>query len=229
LREKQGLPVSRRSGVDLKMTQDVSKLDRIMRAAPVIPVLVIEDPAKAVPMAKALVKGGLPAIEITLRTPKALEAIRAVAAEVEGAMVGAGTVLDAAQYQAAVDAGATFAVSPGATERLLSAAAGHDVPLLPGAATASEVMRLLEAGYERLKLFPAEAAGGVAMLKALSSPLPAARFCPTGGISESSAPAYLSLPNVICVGGSWIASAEAIAMDDWSGIEARARTAAALG
>jgi 2-dehydro-3-deoxyphosphogluconate aldolase/(4S)-4-hydroxy-2-oxoglutarate aldolase len=210
------------------MAQNTATLDRIMTAAPVIPVLIVEDPAKAVPMAKALVRGGLPAIEITLRTPGALEAIRAVAAEVEGAMVGAGTVLDAAQYEAAVKAGATFVVSPGATERLLKAAEDHVVPLLPGSSTASEVMKLLEAGYSRLKLFPAEAVGGAGLLKSLASPLPAARFCPTGGVTEKSAPTYLALPNVVCVGGSWIAGAEAIASGDWDGIEARARAAAAL-
>ncbi|WP_306029764.1 bifunctional 4-hydroxy-2-oxoglutarate aldolase/2-dehydro-3-deoxy-phosphogluconate aldolase [Stappia sp. MMSF_3263] len=210
------------------MAQNTDILDRVMGAAPVIPVLIVEDPAKAVPMARALVRGGLPAIEITLRTPRALEAIRAVAAEVEGAMVGAGTVLDAFQYDEAVAAGATFVVSPGATGALIEAASGHDVPLLPGAATASEVMRLLEAGYSRLKLFPAEAVGGANLLRSLASPLPAARFCPTGGITEKSAPTYLALPNVVCVGGSWIAGADAIASGDWAGIEARARLAAAL-
>lgn len=210
------------------MAQNTDILDRVMGAAPVIPVLIVEDPAKAVPMARALVRGGLPAIEITLRTPRALEAIRAVAAEVEGAMVGAGTVLDERQYDEAVAAGATFIVSPGATGTLIEAASGHDVPLLPGAATASEVMRLLEAGYSRLKLFPAEAVGGAGLLKSLASPLPAARFCPTGGITESSASTYLALPNVVCVGGSWIAGADAIAAGDWDGIEARARIAAAL-
>ena len=210
------------------MAQNTDILDRVMGAAPVIPVLIVEDPAKAVPMARALVRGGLPAIEITLRTPRALEAIRAVAAEVEGAMVGAGTVLDAFQYDEAVAAGATFVVSPGATGALIEAASGHDVPLLPGAATASEVMRLLEAGYSRLKLFPAEAVGGANLLKSLASPLPAARFCPTGGITEKSAPTYLALPNVVCVGGSWIAGADAIASGDWAGIEARARLAVAL-
>ena len=210
------------------MAQNTDILDRVMGAAPVIPVLIVEDPAKAVPMARALVRGGLPAIEITLRTPRALEAIRAVAAEVEGAMVGAGTVLDAFQYDEAVAAGATFVVSPGATGTLIEAASGHDVPLLPGAATASEVMRLLEAGYSRLKLFPAEAVGGANLLKSLASPLPAARFCPTGGITEKSAPTYLALPNVVCVGGSWIAGADAIASGDWAGIEARARLAVAL-
>ena len=210
------------------MAQNTDILDRVMGAAPVIPVLIVEDPAKAVPMARALVRGGLPAIEITLRTPRALEAIRAVAAEVEGAMVGAGTVLDAFHYDEAVAAGATFVVSPGATGTLIEAASGHDVPLLPGAATASEVMRLLEAGYSRLKLFPAEAVGGAGLLKSLASPLPAARFCPTGGITEKSASTYLALPNVVCVGGSWIAGADAIAAGDWDGIEARARIAAAL-
>jgi len=209
------------------MTQDTARLDAVMTAAPVIPVLVVEEVAQAVPMARALVRGGLPAIEITLRTPAALEAIRAVAAEVEGAIPGAGTVLDAAQYDAAAEAGARFVVSPGATERLL-AAAGGTVPLLPGAATASEVMRLLEVGYTRLKLFPAEAAGGVALLKSLAAPLPQARFCPTGGITAETAPAYLSLPNVACVGGSWIATPQAIAHGDWDGIAARAAAAAAL-
>lgn len=211
------------------MTQDTQRIDAVMTASPVIPVLVVEDPVKAVPMAQALVRGGLPAIEITLRTQAALEAIRAVAAEVEGAIVGAGTVLDARQYDAVAEAGARFAVAPGATEALLSAAAGHDVPLLPGAATPSEVMRLLEAGYSRLKLFPAEAVGGLALLKALASPLPAARFCPTGGITPANAPAYLALSNVACVGGSWIAPASAITAGDWDGIEQRARQAAALG
>lgn len=210
------------------MTQNVSRLDPVLTAAPVIPVLVVDDPLAAVPMARALVAGGLPAIEITLRTPRALEAIRAVAGEVEGALVGAGTVLEPAHYAAAVAAGATFVVSPGATDRLLAAAGDHDVPLLPGAATASEVMRLLEAGYRRLKLFPAEAVGGVALLKALSSPLPEAAFCPTGGITEASAASYLKLSNVLCVGGSWIATAQAVAAGDWAGIEARARAAAGL-
>ncbi|WP_349357611.1 bifunctional 4-hydroxy-2-oxoglutarate aldolase/2-dehydro-3-deoxy-phosphogluconate aldolase [Stappia sp.] len=210
------------------MTQDTARLDAVMTAAPVIPVLVVEEAAQAVPMARALVRGGLPAIEITLRTPAALDAIRAVAAEVEGAIPGAGTVLDATQYDAAAEAGARFVVSPGATERLL-AAAGGNVPLLPGAATASEVMRLLEVGYTRLKLFPAEAAGGVALLKSLAAPLPQARFCPTGGITAATAPAYLALPNVACVGGSWIATPQAIASGDWDGIAARAAAAAALG
>ncbi|GGB36416.1 ketohydroxyglutarate aldolase [Roseibium aquae] len=211
------------------MTQDTSQIERIMLAAPVIPVLVIEDPKKAVPMAQALVQGGLKAIEITLRTGHALEAIDAVNEHVEGAIVGAGTVLNGAQYDAAVSAGARFIVSPGATDTLLDAADQHSVPLLPGAATASEVMHLLERGYTRLKFFPAEQAGGAAYLKSLSAPLPDAKFCPTGGIGLGNALSYLGLPNVLCVGGSWIADKAAIAAEDWSGIEARAREAAGLG
>lgn len=210
------------------MSQDIARIEQVMCAAPVIPVLVVEDPKKAVPMAQALVRGGLPAIEITLRTAHALEAIDAVNEHVEGAIVGAGTVLNTRQYDAAVSAGARFIVSPGATENLLDAADDHAVPLLPGAATASEVMRLLERGYSRLKFFPAEQAGGAAYLKSLSSPLAGAKFCPTGGVSLDKAPTYLGLPNVLCVGGSWIADPKAIAAEDWSGIEERARAAAAL-
>ncbi|GAB2183579.1 bifunctional 4-hydroxy-2-oxoglutarate aldolase/2-dehydro-3-deoxy-phosphogluconate aldolase [Roseibium sp. LAB1] len=210
------------------MAQDIEKIEKVMCAAPVIPVLIVDDPKKAVPMAEALVRGGLPAIEITLRTARALEAINAVNEHVEGAIVGAGTVLDGKQYDAAVSAGARFIVSPGATANLLDAADQHSVPLLPGAATASEVMFLLERGYERLKFFPAEQAGGASYLKSLSSPLAAAKFCPTGGVSLDKAPDYLKLPNVLCVGGSWIADAKAIAADDWSGIEARAKAAAAM-
>ncbi len=210
------------------MSQDIARIEQVMCAAPVIPVLIVEDPRKAVPMAQALVRGGLPAIEITLRTAHALEAIDAVNEHVEGAIVGAGTVLDSKQYDAAVSAGARFVVSPGATEKLLDAADEHAVPLLPGAATASEAMRLLERGYSRLKFFPAEQAGGSAYLKSLSSPLGAIKFCPTGGVSPKNAADYLKLPNVLCVGGSWIASAEAINVEDWAGIEERARTASQL-
>ncbi len=210
------------------MPQNIAQIEKVMTAAPVIPVLVIEDPAKAVPMAEALVRGGLPSIEITLRTPRALEAIRLVAENVEGAIPGAGTVLDEAQYEAAVAAGSQFIVSPGATDKLLDVAEQSSVPLLPGAATASEVMALLERGYERLKFFPAEQAGGASYLKSLSSPLAAAKFCPTGGVSLEKAPTYLALPNVLCVGGSWIADAKSIGAEDWAGIEERARAAAAL-
>jgi len=181
-----------------------------------------------VPLARALVAGGLKAIEITMRTPAALDAVRAVAAEVEGANVGAGTILSAKDWDAAVAAGATFIVSPGATRGILDAARGSHVPLLPGAATASEVMALREEGLEVLKFFPAEQAGGAAYLKALSSPLAGTLFCPTGGISLKNARDYLSLPNVVCVGGSWVAPKELVAAGDWAGITRLASEAAAL-
>ncbi|SER16220.1 2-keto-3-deoxy-phosphogluconate aldolase [Faunimonas pinastri] len=203
-------------------------VEPILTAAPVVPVLIIEDVKSAVPLARALVAGGLPAIEITLRTPAAMDAIRAVAAEVEGAFPGAGTVLSRAQLSEAEKAGAKFAVSPGATDHILDAANEFNVPLLPGIATASEAMRLLEHGYRICKFFPAEQAGGVNYLKALSSPLPAIRFCPTGGVSLQNAPTYLALPNVICVGGSWVAPKEAVAAGDWGRIEELARAASQL-
>lgn len=196
--------------------------------APVVPVLIVEDRKAAVPLARALVAGGLTAIEITLRTDAALAAIRAIAAEVEGAHVGAGTVLTPKQLDAAEKAGGRFAVSPGSTPALLDAADGHAVPLLPGASTATEAMTLLERGYALQKLFPAEPAGGVAYLKALASPLPAVRFCPTGGVDASNAGTYLALPNVICVGGSWVAPKDAVARGDWARIEGLARRAANL-
>lgn len=210
------------------MAQNIERVEAVMTAAPVIPVLVVDDPKKAVPMARALVKGGLPSIEITLRTPNALDCIKAVAEEVEGAMVGAGTVLEHAQYEAAVKAGSTFVVSPGFTRNLIDAANDFDVPLLPGVSTVSEVMTLFEAGYERLKFFPAVPAGGAPFLKSMSSPLPQVKFCPTGGISLQSAPDFLKLSNILCVGGSWIADAKSIDAEDWEGIETRAREAAAL-
>lgn len=211
------------------MNQKADRLDAIMTAAPVIPVLIVEDPKKAVPMAEALVRGGLPAIEITLRTAHALDAINAVKEHVAGAIVGAGTVLNGSQYADAVSAGAQFIVSPGATDPLLDAADRSEVPLLPGAATASEAMHLLDRGYSRLKFFPAEQAGGAPYLKSLSSPLAGVRFCPTGGVSPKNAETYLALPNVVCVGGSWVADPTAIQAGDWAGIEERARTASTLG
>jgi len=173
------------------------------------------------------VRGGLRVLEVTLRTPAALEALHAMRA-VEGAIVGAGTVLDAALYDEAIAAGARFVVSPGLTHALVTAAATRMVPLLPGAATASEIMRAREAGLTRLKFFPAESLGGVAALKGYASVFPDVRFCPTGGIDASSAPAYLALRNVACVGGSWPLPAEALAARDWARIEALAREAAAL-
>jgi len=203
-------------------------LKPILTAAPVVPVLTIEDIRTAVPLARALVKGGLPAIEITLRTAAALDAVKAVAAEVEGAFAGVGTVLDAAQLKQAEAADAVFAVSPGAGPGLLDAAVDSPVPLLPGAATASEAMTLMERGYEILKFFPAGPAGGIAYLKALAAPLPGVRFCPTGGVSLQNAPDYLRLANVICVGGSWVAPQDAIAAGDWQRIEELARQASGL-
>jgi 2-dehydro-3-deoxyphosphogluconate aldolase/(4S)-4-hydroxy-2-oxoglutarate aldolase len=205
-----------------------SRLVAILTAAPVVPVLTIEDRRLAVPLARALIAGGLTALEVTLRTADGLECIRAIAGEVEGADVGAGTVLDAGQYAAVAKAGARFVVSPGATPALLAAAKGSPVPFLPGVATAGEAMTLAEAGYRLLKFFPAEPAGGLAYLKALGAPLPAIRFCPTGGVSLKNAPAYLGLANVICVGGSWVAPGDALAAGDWARITQLAREAAAL-
>lgn len=203
-------------------------LAEILAAAPVIPVVMIDDLAQAVPLARALVAGGLPVIEVTLRTAAGLEAIRAIAAEVEGALVGVGTVLEPGQYTAAARAGARFAVSPGATARLLDAAERCGIAPLPGIATASEAMALIERGYKFAKFFPAEAAGGAAFLASIASPLPQLRFCPTGGITLESAPRYLKLPNVVCVGGSWMVSRAIIAAGDWAGITALATQAAAL-
>ncbi len=203
-------------------------LEAMMKAAPVIPVVIIDDPRKAVIMARALVAGGLPAIEVTLRTPRALECLAAIAAEVEGAIPGAGTVLEPAQIEAVAAAGAQFMVSPGTSPKLLDAAGESPVPLLPGTATASEIMALGERGYRHLKFFPASVAGGAPYLKALSSPLPQFRFCPTGGISLANARDYLALPNVLCVGGSWVAPAEAVEKGDSAAIEELARQAVSL-
>ena len=203
-------------------------LAALLARAPVVPVVIVNALEEAVPLARALVEGGLPAIEVTLRTPVALEAVRAIAAEVEGAFVGVGPVLDPAQLVAAQRAGATFAVSPGHTPRLLDAAADSAVPLLPGIATASEAIALIERGYGLAKFFPAEPAGGHAYLSALASPLPQLRFCPTGGITLDSAPRYLALPNVVCVGGSWMLPRERIAAKDWAAIVTASRAAATL-
>jgi 2-dehydro-3-deoxyphosphogluconate aldolase / (4S)-4-hydroxy-2-oxoglutarate aldolase len=204
------------------------QVEATMRLAPVIPVVIIDDVAHAVPMARALVAGGIPAIEVTLRTPAALDAIRAIASEVEGAVVGVGTVLTAKDLHAAEQAGARFAVSPGVSPNLLAAAEDSALPLLPGAATASEVMSLLERGYRHLKFFPAVPAGGAKLLGAWASPLPQLRFCPTGGISLLSAPDFLALPNVLCVGGSWLTPNDKLKNGDWEGIEQLAREAALL-
>ncbi|MFF1697076.1 bifunctional 4-hydroxy-2-oxoglutarate aldolase/2-dehydro-3-deoxy-phosphogluconate aldolase [Streptomyces sp. NPDC058257] len=200
----------------------------VLDLAPVVPVVVVEDVADAVPLARALVAGGLPAIEVTLRTPAALDAIRAIAAEVPDAVVGAGTVISPQGVADSVDAGARFLVSPGWTDTLLAAMKSSGVPFLPGVSTTSEVVALLERGVHEMKFFPAEAAGGTAYLKSLGGPLPQARFCPTGGIGLASAPSYLALKNVGCVGGSWMLPADAVAAKDWGRIEALAREAAAL-
>ncbi|GAA1364032.1 bifunctional 4-hydroxy-2-oxoglutarate aldolase/2-dehydro-3-deoxy-phosphogluconate aldolase [Streptomyces beijiangensis] len=200
----------------------------VLDLAPVVPVVVIDNAADAVPLARALVAGGLPAIEVTLRTDAALDAIRAIADEVPDAVVGAGTVISAARVEAAVGAGARFLVSPGWTDALLGAMQASGVPFLPGVSTTSEVVALLERGVTEMKFFPAEAAGGVPYLKSLGGPLPQARFCPTGGIGLASAPSYLALANVGCVGGTWMLPADAIASRDWARVEVLAREAAGL-
>lgn len=203
-------------------------LEQILRLSPVMPVVTIADAASAPPLARALMAGGIGAIEITLRTPAALEAIRRVAGEVPQMAIGAGTILNAADAYAAAEAGAHFLVSPGLTRALAQAARDCPAPLLPGVATASEAMLARDSGFRLLKLFPAEAVGGRALLKSLAGPLPDLRFCPTGGISLESAPEYLALANVLCVGGSWIATDAAIAAADWEGITGRARACSAL-
>lgn len=206
----------------------MSTPESVLDVVPVLPVVVVDDVATAVPLARALVDGGLPAIELTLRTPVALEAMRAIAAEVPEILLGAGTVTTPEQAAAAVAAGARFLVSPGSTPRLLDAMADTGLPFLAGTSTISEVLAVLEAGVTEMKFFPAEAAGGAAYLKAVAGPLPHARFCPTGGITAASAPAYLALPNVGCVGGSWITPADAVAAGDWERISKLAAEAASL-
>jgi 2-dehydro-3-deoxyphosphogluconate aldolase/(4S)-4-hydroxy-2-oxoglutarate aldolase len=201
-------------------------LEEILTRCPVIPVLVIEDAAQAVPLGRALVAGGLSVLEVTFRTPVASRCIEAMIAEVEGAVVGAGTVIDAAMRQAAADLGCAFAVSPGLIEGERDEG---PVPLLPGVATATELMAGLAAGFSDFKLFPAGVAGGTGALKAFQSPFPQARFCPTGGVDAGNAGDYLALSNVVCVGGSWVAPAEAVRAGDWGRITALAREAAALG
>ncbi|WP_296431124.1 bifunctional 4-hydroxy-2-oxoglutarate aldolase/2-dehydro-3-deoxy-phosphogluconate aldolase [Yoonia sp.] len=201
--------------------------EKICLMAPVIPVLVIDDASIAALLAKALVAGGLPALEVTLRTPAALDAIREMAS-VPGGMVGAGTLLTTKDVEDAKAAGATFGVSPGATDRLLDACEANDLPLLPGAATASEVMRLLERGYTVQKFFPAEANGGAPALKAIGAPIPQVKFCPTGGVSLQNASVYLGLSNTLCVGGSWVAPKDKAVAGDWAGITALAAQAAKL-
>ena len=195
--------------------------------APIIPVLVVDDVAHAEPLARALVAGGLPVLEVTLRTACALEVITAMC-RVEGAYVGAGTLVTPDDVTAAVAAGATFGVSPGAPEALIEACAQAGLPFLPGAATATEAMRLNAMGFDILKFFPAEGAGGITTLRALGGPLPDISFCPTGGVSPQNVQDYLSLSNVVCAGGSWIAPADMVAAQNWDEIEGRARAASKL-
>ncbi|PZO06359.1 MAG: keto-deoxy-phosphogluconate aldolase [Lysobacteraceae bacterium] len=205
-----------------------SHLDAILAQAPVLPVLAFDDLQSAVPLARTLVAAGLPVLEVTLRSAIATEAIRRIVGEVEGAIVGAGTVLTRADLDAVIAAGAAFAISPGATAALLDAADDRDIPFLPGVATASELMAGLERGLTRFKLFPASSLGGPALLKAWAGPFPQVRFCPTGGIDAASAPAWLALANVMTVGGSWMAPPARVAAGDWDGIAALARACAAL-
>lgn len=203
-------------------------IQQVMTTSPVMPVMVINNLEQAVPLAQALVSGGLKVLEITLRTPVALDAIRRIKAEVPGAIVGAGTIINVQTLHQAIDAGAEFIVSPGVTDKLLDAALATDVPLLPGVATSSEVMRLLERGITAMKFFPAEAAGGIPMLKSFAGPLPQVTFCPTGGVNPNNAPAYLALSNVACVGGSWMAPADLVDAGNWDEITRRAKEAAGL-
>ncbi|MFC4035200.1 bifunctional 4-hydroxy-2-oxoglutarate aldolase/2-dehydro-3-deoxy-phosphogluconate aldolase [Streptomyces polygonati] len=204
-------------------------MNSVLGLAPVIPVVVLEDAADAVPLARALVDGGLPVIEITLRTPAALDAIRAIAHGLPDVLVGAGTVLTPDHVAAAGAAGARFVISPGWTDRLLEAMLGSGLPFLPGVSTASETLALLERGVTDMKFFPAEAAGGAAYLRSLASPLPRARFCPTGGIDAARAPEYLALPNVPSVGGTWMVPPRAVREHAWAEITELAHGAAALG
>jgi len=200
----------------------------IMRNGPVIPVIVIDKLEDAVPLARALVAGGIRVLEVTLRTPMALKAIEAIANEVEGAITGVGTITRAEEFDAALEAGALFGVSPGLTPELIAAARGSALPLLPGVMTPSDVIAAHTAGFTELKLFPAQQAGGVGMLKALSGPFPDLSFCPTGGIGATTAPDFLALPNVACVGGSWLTPAGALAARDWGRITTLARETAQL-
>lgn len=200
----------------------------IMRTGPVIPVIVIDKLEDAVPLARALVAGGIRVLEVTLRTPMALKAIEAIANEVEGAITGVGTITRAEDFDAALKAGALFGVSPGLTPELIAAARASALPLLPGVMTPSDVIAARTAGFTELKLFPAQQAGGVGMLKALSGPFPDLSFCPTGGIGATTAPDFLALPNVACVGGSWLTPAGALAARDWGRITTLARETAQL-
>lgn len=210
-----------------RMREMTARIDAILLQAPVVPVLAVAEVDDAIPLAETLVAAGLPVLEITLRTPVALEVIRRMRT-VPGAIVGAGTVLTAADLAAVEDAGAAFAISPGATDTLYAAARTAGIPLLPGIATASELMRGLEHGLTRFKFFPAESSGGIPALKAFAGPFAQAKFCPTGGIDAAKAPAYLALPNVITVGGSWMVPSEALKAKDWARIGVLAKASSSL-
>jgi 2-dehydro-3-deoxyphosphogluconate aldolase/(4S)-4-hydroxy-2-oxoglutarate aldolase len=203
-------------------------LEQILRASPVMPVIALDRLEQALPLAEALLEGGISTLEITLRTPVALEAIRRIHQAFPQIHVGAGTVTTPEALRQVTEAGAAFAVSPGLTRPLLEAAAAGPLPLLPGVMTPTEVMAAVDAGFRFLKLFPAEQAGGLAMLKALAGPFKGLQFCPTGGLTPDSAPAYLALPNVICVGGSWLTPRSLLEAGDWPAIRALAREASAL-
>jgi 2-dehydro-3-deoxyphosphogluconate aldolase/(4S)-4-hydroxy-2-oxoglutarate aldolase len=203
-------------------------IEEVLRASPVMPVVTIDNAATAPDLARAFVRGGIRVIEVTLRTPAALEAIEKIASAVPEIRVGAGTVVSIADLHAAASAGASFAISPGATPTLLAGGASGPIPYLPAVATASELMAGIAAGYRFFKFFPAAAAGGIPMLKSLAGPFPDARFCPTGGISQETAHSYLELPNVLCVGGSWLTPADALTTRDWDRIQRLAAKAAAL-
>lgn len=209
------------------MTNDTAYIRELASLAPIIPVIVVDDVADAVPLAEALVRGGLPVLEVTLRTDCALDVIKAMA-KVEGARVGAGTIVTAQDVKDVIAAGATFGVTPGSPPALIDACMEAGLPLLPGAATTTEAMTLQARGFEVLKFFPAEAAGGIKVLKGIGGPLPGLSFCPTGGVSPDNAADYLALPNVVCAGGSWIAPLDLVKAGDWTEIENRARAAAAL-
>lgn len=198
-------------------------LDALAARTPVVPVVVVDELDQAVPVARALAAGGVPVVELTLRTPVALDAVRAIAAEVPEVLVGAGTIVTPGQAEQARAAGAQFLVSPGATPALLAAMTDTGLPFLPGTATVSEVLAVLETGHDEMKLFPAEASGGAAFLSSVASPVPAARFCPTGGVTPANAAAYLRLPNVACVGGTWLTPRDVLAAGDWARVTELAR------
>jgi 2-dehydro-3-deoxyphosphogluconate aldolase/(4S)-4-hydroxy-2-oxoglutarate aldolase len=206
----------------------VEAIDAILSRAPVVPVLRIDDLDDAVPLARALVAGGLPVLEVTLRTAVARAAIERIARDVPEAIVGAGTVLRGDDLVSVTDVGAKFAIAPGATDGLYAAADHAPIPFLPGISTASELMRGLDAGYARFKFFPAEPAGGIGALNAFAGPFAKVKFCPTGGIDAAKAPAYLALPNVITVGGSWMVPKDALHRRDWAAIAALAKESAQL-